>query len=159
MKYIKIDKEDYNNGDGIRVVLWLSNCQHKCKGCHNPQTWNENNGDIFTAEDESSLLSLLKQSHIKGLTLSGGDPMESYDDVLKLCMKVKKELPDKDIWMWTGYTVDEIRNNGKSDIFNYIDYIIDGKFEIEKYSKTLKYRGSSNQKRYKCENGYLAFID
>lgn len=146
-----------NNGEGIRVVLWLSGCPHKCPGCHNPQTWNHMSGNHFTGEVKEYMLELLGRDYIDGLTLSGGDPMDEHNkyEVIELAREVKERYPNKSIWMWTGYNIDEIPSN---KLVNLIDCIIDGK-----YDKTLptkkKWRGSDNQKRYVSKDGEYVFID
>jgi anaerobic ribonucleoside-triphosphate reductase activating protein len=105
MNYISINKCDVANGNGIRCTLYVAGCCHHCKGCHNPESWDPNAGTKFTKEIEDEVLDVLRKPHIKGLTLSGGDPMllPNQTELLSLVKRVKTELPDKDIWCWTGY--------------------------------------------------------
>lgn len=145
MKYIKITQPDINNGLGCRCTLWISGCTHHCKGCQNELSWNFNVGRDFTDNDRDKLIDILKKDYIKGLTLSGGDPMDSYNDVLDLVKFIKNTLPQKDIWLYTGYTIDKIINNEKMEILSYVDYLVDGEFDINKRDISLKFRGSSNQ--------------
>lgn len=145
MRYIKITYPDINNGLGCRCTLWVSGCTHHCKDCHNKFSWDFNIGKIFTNEDKDELIDILKKDYIKGLTLSGGDPMDSYNDALNLLKFVKTTLPQKDVWLYTGYTIDEIARHNQTDILKYIDYLVDGAFDINKRNVSLKFRGSENQ--------------
>lgn len=140
MNYLKIDKEDICNGDGLRVVLWLSGCSHKCKGCQNPQTWDANSGIPFDESAKEELFRELDKDYISGLTLSGGDPLfeSNLDGVLDLVTEVNKRYnatqyidtnnqykhnilsentdeirlssPQKSIWLYTGYKWERIFN-------------------------------------------------
>lgn len=150
MNFLKIDPCDLNNGQGARVVLWVSGCSHACKGCHNPESWNCNAGRKFVGEDLEHLFKLLDDPFISGLTLTGGDPLhENNIEIVKLiCWMIKifhaERFKDKDIWIWTGFTMDQI----PKDIVELSDYIIDGKFEMD-LKESIPWRGSSNQKIYK----------
>lgn len=121
MNYLKIDKEDVCNGSGLRVVLWLSGCSHKCKGCQNPQTWDANSGIPFDESTKEELFRELDKDYISGLTLTGGDPLfeSNLDGVLDLVTEVNKRYnttpneirlssPQKSIWLYTGYTWEDI---------------------------------------------------
>ncbi|MGL5711712.1 MAG: anaerobic ribonucleoside-triphosphate reductase activating protein [Cetobacterium sp.] len=144
MNYLKLDSCDVNNGDGVRVVLWLSGCSHKCEGCHNPESWDYNNGNLVTNEVVDQILDMLNNDYIDGITISGGDPLHPINryEVEMLCEIIKNKLPSKTIWIWTGYTIDKIPER----IIELSDYIVDGKYE--KDLKPLKWRGSSNQNVY-----------
>ena len=104
MNYMRIDDCDFNNGKGLRVVLWVSGCTHACEGCHNPQTHDFNAGKEFSLKDKDYLLWLLNNDYIDGLSISGGDPLadKNYETILDLCKTVKQKYPNKDIWLWTG---------------------------------------------------------
>ena len=143
MKYIKITYPDINNGLGCRCTLWISGCTHHCKDCHNKFSWDFNVGKIFTDDDKNKLINLLKEDYIKGLTLSGGDPLDSYYDVLELIKFVKGMIPKKDIWLYTGYVFESIAD---MEILKYVDVLVDGPFELDKRDIRLAYRGSSNQR-------------
>lgn len=147
MKYLAIKTSDICNGEGLRVSLWVSGCIHKCKGCHNPQSWNRNNGELFTNETYEYLVDALTTGVKRGLTIIGGEPLTdyNYEEVLQLCKYLKKEIPDLNIWLYTGYYYDELVDQGKMEIFDYIDVMVDGRYEEELKDSTLEWRGSSNQ--------------
>lgn len=153
MNYESITYPDVNNGLGCRVTLWISGCIHHCEGCHNKSTWDFSSGRIFDKEAMDKLIDLLSLPYIKGLTLSGGDPLCSYDEILELVRYVKDKLPSKDIWLYTGFTMEHIKSNMK-DILHYVDYVVDGVFLKDKRDVTLAFRGSSNQRIWeRAENG------
>ena len=151
MNYADIKNVDVANGEGIRVSLFVSGCTHHCKNCFNPQAWSYNYGKEFTKQEEDQIIEMLKPSHIKGLSLLGGEPFDDNNQgaVLKLVERVRKELPEKDIWCYTGSTIEELqsRNNPVTDeLLGQLDTLVDGKFEEEKKNLTLKFRGSENQR-------------
>jgi anaerobic ribonucleoside-triphosphate reductase activating protein len=135
-----------NNGEGCRVTLWVAGCTHHCKGCHNPQTWSFKSGREFTEDIKNKLYNVLKLPYIKGITLSGGDPLDSFDDIFELVKDIKNSFNDKDIWLFSGYTLEDIQNSEKNIILEYIDVLVDGEFKEELKDLTLKFRGSSNQR-------------
>jgi anaerobic ribonucleoside-triphosphate reductase activating protein len=135
-----------NNGEGCRVTLWVAGCTHHCKGCHNPQTWSFKSGREFTEDIKNKLYNVLKLPYIKGITLSGGDPLDSFDDIFELVKDIKNSFNDKDIWLFSGYTLEDIQNNEKNIILEYIDVLVDGEFKEELKDLSLKFRGSSNQR-------------
>ena len=150
MNYHDITKEDMNNGDGIRVVLWVAGCDHHCKGCQNKQTWDYNSGIEFDDEAKKELIEALSKPYIKGLTLSGGDPLCAADNnfFFFLC-DLKRQFPDKDIWLYSGYTIEEILKDNnvlKSNILLLCDVLVDGRYIEKKRDITLKWRGSSNKR-------------
>ena len=162
MNYAKITKYDIANGEGVRVVLWVSGCDHCCDECQNPETWDSNYGSKFTDDTVNEILSYLNHDYISGLTLSGGDPLkkENIPELTRLVKLVKEKFPQKDIWCWTGYTLDELtkRIDPNTNYFlGFIDYLIDGEFVEELKDITLKWRGSSNQRIYKKVN--YDFVD
>lgn len=144
MNYHNITTDDMLNGEGLRTVLWVSGCSHCCKGCHNRETWNPESGIKFDNDAIYELLTKLSQPQISGLTLSGGDPLypDNRDEILNLCKLVKSTLPNKTIWLYTGYTYDEIC---KLEILDYIDVLVEGRYIEELNDNTIEYRGSSNQ--------------
>ena len=157
MNYHNITYPDMLNGDGLRVVLWLSGCSHHCKGCQNPQTWDANSGIPYDDAADNEIFKELEKDYISGLTLTGGDPM--FEDnlyiVYDLCVHTKKLYPNKTIWIYTGYTWEELqsvygtntyRNDERQLILKYCDVLVDGRFEEDKKDITLKWRGSSNQR-------------
>lgn len=145
MNYHKLIKYDIANGLGIRVTLFVSGCTHHCEGCHNPQTWDINSGEEFTDDTLNTIIEALSPDYIRGLTLSGGDPLHpaNRSAILSLVMTIKSIYPDKDIWLWTGYLYENMKS---LLIFNYIDVLVDGPFLLDQRDITLKYRGSPNQR-------------
>ena len=145
MNYIKITPIDVANGIGCRVVLWTAGCEHHCKDCHNPDTWNQNAGILFDDNAEKELFTALSKPFIHGLTLSGGDPLHpnNIDTITRLCKKIKEQMPEKTIWCYTGSVYEEIKN---IELLNYIDVLVDGEFQVDKKDITLLFRGSSNQR-------------
>lgn len=145
MNYHNITKEDMLNGDGIRVVLWVSGCNHQCKNCHNPITWDKNGGLLFDEKTEKELFEALNKPFIDGITFSGGDPLhpENREEVMRLVKKTNREFPDKTIWLYTGYSFDKIKDiNG----IELVDVLCDGEFIEDLKDNNLKWVGSSNQK-------------
>ena len=145
MNYHDITKDDMLNGDGIRVVLWVSGCTLQCKGCQNPQAWDRNSGIKFDKSAMSEILTALKPDYIKGLTITGGHPLEKYnvDDVVDIMYIVKKAYPEKDIWIYTGYEFNDIKNQRVLDL---ADVIVDGRYEEDKRDLSIAFRGSTNQR-------------
>lgn len=161
MKYVKYDNCNFVNGEGIRCVLWVSGCSHGCHGCFNTSSWNPKSGEEVTDTFVSNMIEDLSQPHIQGLTLSGGDSMhrKNYEDTIKLCQRIKYELPDKDITLYTGYTLDQLQKDLlRCGILDWIDVLIDGKYEKDNPTD-LPFRGSRNQRRYKLEKGVATLID
>ena len=146
MRFHNITYPDVNNGEGCRVTLWVAGCTHHCKGCHNPQTWSFKSGREFTEDIKNKLYNVLKLPYIKGITLSGGDPLDSFDDIFELVKDIKNSFNDKDIWLFSGYTLEDIQNSDKNIILQYIDVLVDGEFKEELKDLSLKFRGSSNQR-------------
>jgi anaerobic ribonucleoside-triphosphate reductase activating protein len=133
------------NGHGIRVTLWVAGCEHRCKNCQNPFTWDVNGGIPFDQEAYSEICIDLKQDYCSGLTLSGGDPMhvDNRDAILELCKNIKSSFPGKTIWMYTGYTFEEIKD---SPILKYIDVLVDGEYIEELRDVEAHWIGSTNQR-------------
>ena len=145
MNYIGLNKYDTANGPGIRVSLFVSGCTLCCKGCFNKESWKFNAGLPFTETVKQDIIKELKNPWIAGFSLLGGDPLEPklYDDVLDLVRTIKQEVPDKDIWLWSGRLYENEKDN---EILNYVDVLIDGPFIQEFSDKTLKYKGSKNKR-------------
>lgn len=144
MNYHNITKDDMLNGKGLRVVLWVAGCSHKCKGCQNPITHNPKGGIPFTEETKKELYTELEKEHIQGITFSGGDPLNinNRETITKLAKEIKEKY-NKDIWLYTGYTYEEVQ---ELEIMKYIDVLVDGKFIEKLKDKKLHWRGSSNQR-------------
>ena len=145
MNYHNITKEDMLNGDGIRVVLWVSGCDHHCKNCQNPITWDKNDGLLFDEAAETELFEALDKPFISGITFSGGDPLMPYnrDEVFRLIKKCCKLYPDKTIWLYTGYRWEEIQDIKGIEL---VDVVAEGEFIEELKDNNLHWVGSSNQR-------------
>lgn len=144
MFYHDITKDDMKNGDGLRVVLWVSGCSHRCQGCHNPITWDPEDGILFDEAAKAELFEELSKDYISGITFSGGDPLYegNVSEITALSQEIKEQFPDKTIWLYTGYCYDEIKH---LELIKYIDVLVDGPFELDKKDDKLPWRGSSNQ--------------
>lgn len=145
MRYAKIRSTDISNGPGIRVSIYVQGCNHHCEGCFNPETWNFEGGNLFNRRVLTQFLELAKPRKIVGFSILGGEPLQQGKDMLALVKAMKKEYPDKTIWMWTGYTYEEL-DEEQLEIVKHIDVLVDGKFDITKKRPTLKFRGSDNQR-------------
>lgn len=145
MNFLKIESTSLSNGLGWRVVLWCAGCDRHCPNCQNPESWDEKGGKPFTQNEMDLIIELLKPDFVKGLTLSGGDPlfMGNRETVARICRTVKEKLPEKDIWMYTGYTYDEVRD---LEVMKYVDVAVDGAFMQSLRDVSLAFRGSSNQR-------------
>ncbi len=145
MNYHNITKDDMLNGDGLRVVLWVSGCNHRCKNCHNSITWNVNEGLPFDENAQQEIYQQLQQQYISGITLSGGDPLfpDNRKEITILVDKIKKQFPQKTIWCYTGYLWEEVK---QLDVMKHIDVLVDGKFIEELADPQLHWKGSSNQR-------------
>ena len=111
MNYIKITKHDIANGPGVRCALWVSGCRCHCQGCHNPSTWSFSAGQPFNTNSLNELFDALNKSYIQGLTLTGGNPLDSAPEILVISRKFKEKFPNKDLWLYSGYTYEEIMFN------------------------------------------------
>lgn len=148
MNYHNITKDDMKNGDGLRVVLWLAGCSHHCPNCQNPVTWDPDDGILFDKNARKELLDIISQDYISGITFSGGDPLfeSNREEVYELIEYIKSVYPNKTVWLYTGYTFNDLKKFVPIGILNKIDVIVDGPY-IEKFrDTTLKWRGSSNQR-------------
>lgn len=146
MNYHEINECDVANGTGVRCTLYISGCKIHCNKCQNPSTWNFDSGIPFDDVARETLFKALSKPYIKGLTLSGGNPLDNYESVLELLKMVKKEFPTKDVWLYSGYTLGEILDMNMIDILDYIDVLVDGPYIDELRDITLEFRGSSNQR-------------
>lgn len=155
MNYGEIKDCDIANGTGVRVSLFVSGCTHHCEGCFNPMTWDFGYGSRYTAETEEKLINMLSRSYIRGLTLLGGEPLEHENQkaLLPLLKRIKKEMPQKDIWCYTGYTFErDILGKMFSEyaetkeLMSYIDVLVDGEFIQSRKNVSLRFRGSDNQR-------------
>lgn len=145
MNYGTIKKTDIANGEGVRVSLFVSGCRNRCKGCFNHDTWDFKYGHAYTDDTEHEIIEALRPSYISGLSLLGGDPMESENRtvLINLLKKVKEIYPQKNIWMYTGYLYEDLKD---LEIMNYIDVLVDGRFMEDLKDISLQFKGSSNQR-------------
>lgn len=145
MRYHNITKDDMLNGDGLRVVLWVAGCDHGCKECQNPVTWDPDGGLAFDLEAKEELFEILSRDYISGITFSGGDPLYkgNRQDITELAEEIKAKFPLKTIWLYTGYSYEEVKN---LPVMECIDVLVDGEFEIAKKDIQAKWRGSINQR-------------
>ena len=147
MKYAKIRKFDTANGQGVRTTLFVSGCKFNCKGCFNKEAQDFNYGNEFTKEVEDEFIGYIKNPNVVGVNLLGGEIMQQDTSIILNLVKRIKEETGKNIWCWTGYKYEDlIKIDGKLEVLQYIDVLIDGRFEIAKKDLMLKYRGSSNQR-------------
>jgi anaerobic ribonucleoside-triphosphate reductase activating protein len=145
MRYHNITHDDMLNGDGLRVVLWVAGCDHCCKGCQNPSTWDPEGGLLFDDAAKQEIFEQLDKSYISGLTFSGGDPLFSSNRtaVRQLAEEIKAKYPDKTIWLYTGFTWEAVRND---PVMQYVDVLVDGEFQQETFDANLLWKGSANQR-------------
>ena len=155
MNYADIKRVDVANGEGVRVSLFVSGCNHHCKGCFNECAWDFNYGNKFTDEQIDQVINYLDHDYISGLSLLGGEPLEkqNQEGLLPLVKKVKQKFPNKNIWCYTGFdfekdVVEKMAPNNETtkELLKYIDVMVDGKFEEDKKDLSLRFRGSSNQR-------------
>lgn len=149
MKYHNITHDDMLNGDGIRVVLWVSGCSHHCKDCQNPMTWNPDDGKVFGGEEWEEIILELSKDYISGITFSGGDPLhpKNKKHVSDMIHAIKTFFPEKTIWLYTGYTWEEIMNDVEmKKAVKDIDVLVDGEFIPELSDKKYHWAGSTNQR-------------
>lgn len=155
MYYGALKTCDIANGSGVRVTLFVSGCTNACKGCFQKETWDFSYGDLYTKETEDKIIEALYPSYVQGLTLLGGEPfeIENQKELIKLVRRVKKEYPEKNIWCYTGFTLEkDLIEGGKrhcevtDEMLSYLDVLVDGKFEEDLKDIRLKFRGSSNQR-------------
>ena len=152
MNYADIRHIDVANGPGVRVSLFVSGCPHHCEGCFNPETWDFQFGEAFGEAQMEKILNALSPSYIRGLSLLGGEPFapENQGAVLELVKRVRQEMPEKDIWCYTGYLFEVLRD-GKVGLYSHallekIDVLVDGPFVLSRKNLGLRFRGSDNQR-------------
>ena len=145
-----IDYKAFNfvDGEGVRNSLYVSGCMFHCEGCYNAATWSFKAGIPYTKELEEQIMRDLAQPYVQGLTLLGGEPFLNTGILIPLVKRIRKELPEKDIWSWTGYTWEELMLEppDKLELLQLVDILVDGRFDITKKNLMLQFRGSSNQR-------------
>lgn len=154
MNYGAIKKCDIANGVGVRTVLFVSGCTHHCKGCFQPETWSFDYGERYTKETEDEIIESLKPDYVDGITLLGGEPFEPENqrELVKLLRRIKKELPQKTVWSFSGYTYEELTGDSRAvcevtnEMLSMLDVLVDGEFIEAKRNISLRFRGSENQR-------------
>lgn len=158
MNYHNITKDDMLNGPGLRVVLWVAGCSHYCKNCQNPMTWDPNGGLIFDEDAKKELFAELEKDYVDGITFSGGDPLheKNVEDVLNLIIEIREKYPDKTIWVYTGYSwedvfldslhIKDIPTYKRLVLLEYIDVLVDGEFVEATKNINYPWAGSTNQR-------------
>lgn len=172
MNYCNIKNCDIADGTGVRVSLFVSGCRNHCEGCFQKETWDFSYGEEFTEETEKTILEMLSESYINGLTILGGEPMEEENQraLLPFLKKVRERFPDKDIWLYSGYTFEAMLTEGMrprcevtSRLLSNIDVLVDGRFEEEKKNISLRFRGSENQRiidvQKSAKEGRIVLLD
>lgn len=146
MNYAQIRKYDVANGPGIRSTIFVTGCTHKCKGCFNEEYQDFNYGKVWTKNETNLLIEYLKKDEIEGLTILGGEPFQNSVGLIDVIKNIKEEV-DKNIWIFSGYTFEEIlENKNKKKLLELCDVLVDGLFIEELKNLKLKFRGSSNQR-------------
>lgn len=157
MYFGAINKSDIANGEGIRTTLFVSGCRNHCKNCFNPETWSFTYGSPFTEEIAEDILKTFDSPFIAGLTILGGEPMEPENqrDLLPFLREFKARYPMKTLWLYTGNVLEDLTrgvgNHPKcidetAEILSYVDILVDGRFEEDKKSLGIRFRGSTNQR-------------
>ena len=155
MNFAAIKPSDIADGPGVRVSLFVSGCTNHCENCFQPETWDFGYGEPFTSETEERVLNLLDRSYIKGLTILGGEPFEPSNQraLLPFVRRVRERYPDKTIWMYSGFTYEEMTREGTHPhceatlpLLDLIDVLVDGRFVEKLKNLSLRFRGSSNQR-------------
>lgn len=145
MRYHKIRKMDISNGPGVRISIFMQGCTFHCKNCFNPETHDFRGGKEFTEETIAHILELGSKEHIVGLSILGGDPLhpKNIEGTMRLSKAFKENYPNKDIWVWTGYLFEDIK---EQEVLKYIDVLVDGQYIEKLHHPALKWRGSTNQR-------------
>ena len=149
-------KETIVDGVGLRYSLYFAGCSHACPGCHNEYSWNPKHGNILTYEKLEEIAKEINENTLlDGITISGGDPLFNPTDMLKV-LKFLKEKTKKNIWLYTGYTLEQVREDElRRKCLEYVDVLVDGRFVKELYDPNLKFRGSSNQRIIKKKDFFI----
>lgn len=160
MNILSTISETFADGPGIRYAIYTAGCTHYCKGCHNPESWCFDQGEPLEKELPRIIDEIKSNPMLTGITISGGDPLELPNSLLILLIALKEHFPDKDIWVFTGYTLEELANKineGDKNILlclKLIDTLVDGRFEID-LKEEITFRGSSNQRFIKSPSNVI----
>lgn len=163
MNYMIVRENVTCDGPGLRTSVYFAGCQRvldhqACPGCHNAVAWDKNAGHIWSDTEQYHVLQSLQPSYIAGLSILGGEPLSDFNlkGVIELTEKSKRTYPDKSIWLWTGYILDEVIKTSKKKkilkLLNYVDFVVDGPFVIEQKDPNLRFKGSANQRILKIDH-------
>lgn len=154
IRYALIRSMDISNGRGIGVSLFVQGCRAHCKNCFNQETWSFAGGNEWNDDTKNTFLSLVDQPYVKRVTILGGEPLEqeNIDGVIDLLKTIKDTRPDKEVWLYTGHTFENIVECEERSILPYVDVLIDGRFIDELKDISLPWRGSSNQRVIDVKN-------
>ena len=147
MRYNKIIENDVTNGKGVCVSFWIQGCPHHCPGCFNPETWDFDNGELYTPHTKWEIIKAINANGIiRNFSILGGEPMYpcNIEGTTKLAKAFKEKFPEKSLWAWSGYTFDNYLKD--KEVAKYLDVVVDGQFIEEEKNPTLEWKGSSNQR-------------
>lgn len=161
MRYAQIRNIDISNGEGVGVALFVQGCNLRCKNCFNSEIWDFNGGKEWTEETKKQFMKLIDRPYIKRISILGGEPLaeNNIGEVLSLVKEIRISYPQKNIWLYTGYSIEDIVNFNsvsqqnfdidnfiRNSILTYIDVLVDGEYIDEQRDVSLAYRGSKNQR-------------
>ncbi|MBQ7387502.1 MAG: anaerobic ribonucleoside-triphosphate reductase activating protein [Clostridia bacterium] len=154
MHYAAIKKSDIANGEGVRTTLFVSGCRNRCEGCFQPETWDFNYGEPFTADTAREIFETFKNPVIRGLTVLGGEPMEpeNQEALLPFLREFKARFPKRDVWLYTGNLYEELTGEHPKhlaitdELLSLVDILVDGRFIKDEQRLGLRFRGSANQR-------------
>ena len=154
MKYAKIDKFEIVNGEDVGISVYTYGCIFHCKNCFNSELWDLDRGEIWTDDTTDYLISLVKSSNISRVSFLGGEPLldRNIDELKRILKRLREEFPKIQIWVYSGYTYEQIKDRNLNDLLSYIDILVDGRYVDELRDYTLKFRGSSNQRVIDVQN-------
>lgn len=161
-RYASIRKMDISNGEGIGISLFVQGCHFHCKNCFNPETWDFKGGKEWNQEVRKHFIELANNEHIHRISILGGEPLcdENIEEIISLCKELKEKYPNKKIWIYSGYTYEQIQQDiNKAEILDIADILVDGPYEEDKQDFNLYFRGSSNQRIIELTNKKVRTYD
>lgn len=152
MRYASIRSMDISDGEGVGISLFVQGCHFHCKNCFNQSTWDFNGGEEFTDDIKEKMFQLLDKSYMVRISVLGGEPLSppNRQEVRDLCKEIKQRFPDKKLWLYTGYKKEDLND---TDILDFVDVLIDGQYEDENRNLRLQFRGSTNQRIWRKNEG------
>ena len=143
LSILNIVRDTTVDGPGFRTAIYAAGCIHKCQGCHNPHSWDINNGTLYSV---NTILEIIREDEFSNVTFSGGDPLMQIEGFTELARRIKTETK-KNIWCYTGFSYEQIIRSGRlSKILPFVDVLVDGRFVNALRNEDLQFRGSSNQR-------------